>query len=1118
MPCPRPISRNARQLLLALSLLIASAATVDAAEPSTTPPNGLRRNTPAVHFLEGARVVVVPGRVLEKAHVLIRDGVITKVGTDLIAPADARVWPLVGKTIYPGFIDAYSELSTASPAPGGAPHWNINVGPQIRAERHYEADKGLNKKLRSQGITSRLIVPKGGIIRGTSAVVSTGDEAAAHETIRDLVALHLQLTVRRGSRDSYPNSPMGAVALVRQALYDADWYRKAWTAYATREGLPRPEQNDALEVLEKYLQEGLPVIVDTSNERYFFRADRLGNEFGLNVIIRGSGREYRRLDAVAASGRTVIVPVNFPKAPNVRSPDAALEASLEELLEWDIAPENPARLDKAGVRIALTSHGLKDSGTFLSKVREAVRRGLPADAALRALTTTPAEILGISGHHGTIEPGRSADLVIADGDLFAEKGKVVETWVAGTRYETESEPLFDVRGTWEAKFKQVDGAERSATINIAGDAGKLEGTLEVGEAKAKLSHVILGDAQWMFSFDAKDLGSEGTARAAATITVSETSELTALGVIEWPNGSSEPFAATRTKPFDPKADAAKKESKSDDKPADDANDDDADEPAEPVVRPADEPPTEETTMPPDAAKEVASGTAKTTEPAGDKPENPADADTSDEKQDKAEKDGPRAALFPVNYPLGAFGVAGPPEQPAVVAFTGATIWTSGPQGKMENATLLVEAGRIKAVGTDVAIPEGAKVIDCHGRHISPGLIDCHSHIATDGGINESSQAITAEVRIGDFIDADDVNIYRQLGGGVTSSNILHGSANPIGGQNQVIKMRWGVMPEELKFAGAPQGIKFALGENVKQANWGDRYNTRYPQSRMGVEQIMRDAFLSAQDYRRSWDQWQRTQSGLPPRFDLEQEAIAEILAGKRLIHCHSYRQDEILALIRTCEEFGIRIATLQHILEGYKVADALAKHGAGGSSFSDWWAYKIEVYDSIPYNGALLHNAGVVVSFNSDDAELARRLNLEAAKAMRYGGVADVEALKFVTLNPAKQLRIDDRVGSLEPGKDADLVVWSESPLSTYTRCEQTWVDGRKYFDRDADIAHRLVTRDMRAKLVQRILKSGADMRGPGESRGGEDDLWPREDLFCGHHDHGHDHGSHEHAQQGSQE
>ena len=361
------------------------------------------------------------------------------------------------------------------------------------------------------------------------------------------------------------------------------------------------------------------------------------------------------------------------------------------------------------------------------------------------------------------------------------------------------------------------------------------------------------------------------------------------------------------------------------------------------------------------------------------------------------------------------------------------------------------------------------------------------------------------MRIGDFIDCDDINIYRQLAGGVTTSNILHGSANPIGGQNQVIKLRWGALPEAMKFRLAPSGIKFALGENVKQSNNRDP-STRYPQSRMGVEQIMHDEFVAAERYARRWQEWKKNPSGIPPRRDLELDAISEILAKQRWIHCHSYRQDEILTLIRLLDRFKVRIGTFQHILEGYKVADAMAKHGAMGSAFADWWAYKFEVYDAIPYNGALMHEAGVVVSFNSDDRELARHLNHEAAKAVKYGGVSPSEALKFVTLNPAKQLRIDKYVGSLEVGKHADLVVWSRSPLSTLSRCEQTWVDGRKYFDLEQDSVARQRDAALRQQLIQKILASGEAMLEPGEERVPDEELWAREDTFCHHHDHGHDH------------
>jgi N-acetylglucosamine-6-phosphate deacetylase len=417
---------------------------------------------------------------------------------------------------------------------------------------------------------------------------------------------------------------------------------------------------------------------------------------------------------------------------------------------------------------------------------------------------------------------------------------------------------------------------------------------------------------------------------------------------------------------------------------------------------------------------------------------------------------------------------------------------------------MIKDGVITAVAPagEMELPSTVTIIDVRGKHLAPGIIDCHSHMASDGGINESGQAITAEVRIGDFIDPDDINIYRQLAGGVTAANVLHGSANPIGGQSQVIKLRWGTTAEELKMAEAPPGIKFALGENVKQSNWGDKFTTRYPQTRQGVEQIILDEFHAARDYERRHEAWHRTHEGMPPRRDLQLEAIAEVLAGKRWIHCHSYRQDEILMLLRLMERFGVTVGTLQHVLEGYKLAPEIARHGAMGSTFSDWWAYKFEVFDAIPFNGALMHEAGVVVSFNSDNQELARHLNHEAAKAVKYGGVPEHEALRLVTLNPARQLRIDQFVGSLEAGKHADLVVWSGPPLSTLSRCEQTWIDGRKYFDLESDAKARDEARALHATLVQEAIASGEEM-ADGDEPPDLSEMYPREDSYCGH-GHGH--------------
>ena len=465
-----------------------------------------------------------------------------------------------------------------------------------------------------------------------------------------------------------------------------------------------------------------------------------------------------------------------------------------------------------------------------------------------------------------------------------------------------------------------------------------------------------------------------------------------------------------------------------------------------------------------------------------------------------EKNSPldRALDFPETYPAGSFGRSAPPEQPAAILIQGATVWTSGPQGKLQNADVLITAGKITAVGPGLKAPAGAGLIDGKGLHLTPGIVDCHSHTAISRGVNEATHSVTCEVRIGDVVDATDIEIYRELAGGTTTANLLHGSANPIGGQNQVVKFRWGALPEEMKFAEAPPGVKFALGENVKQSNWGDKFTTRYPQTRMGVEEIIRDRFRAAQEYVAASKQ----KGALPFRRDLQLEALAEIVSGKRLIHCHSYRQDEVLALLRVVKEFNVRVATLQHILEGYKIAQEIAQAGTGGSTFADWWSYKFEVIDAIPYNASMMQSQGVLMSVNSDSADLARRLNTEAAKSTKFGGMPPEDALKLVTLNPAKQLGIDARVGSLEPGKDADFVLWSDNPLSNYARVNQTWIDGRKYFDRADDAAARKVFAAQREALVQKALAERVKNLGKesGEKKTDEKESKPsREALARAH-------------------
>ncbi len=406
-------------------------------------------------------------------------------------------------------------------------------------------------------------------------------------------------------------------------------------------------------------------------------------------------------------------------------------------------------------------------------------------------------------------------------------------------------------------------------------------------------------------------------------------------------------------------------------------------------------------------------------------------------------------LIPVSYPNKAYGFKSKPKKQNVL-FKNATVWTGESDGILENTDVLVSDGKIKSFGKNLSF-SNVKVIDATNKHLTAGIIDEHSHIAASS-INEGGQNSSAEVSIEDVVDHEDINIYRNLSGGVTTIQILHGSANPIGGQSAIIKLKWGEKNDEMIFKDAPKFIKFALGENVKQSNWGS-YN-RYPQSRMGVEQVFVDHFQRASEYDKEWKKYNKLSKReknktIAPRFDIEMEVIAEILNKERHISCHSYVQSEINMLMKVAEKFGFTVSTFTHILEGYKVASLMKRHGVGGAAFSDWWGYKFEVNDAIPYNGPIMTKAGVLVAYNSDDAEMSRRLNQEAAKAVKYGNLSEEEAWKYVTLNPAKLLKIDDKVGSIKVGKHADLVLWDKNPLSVYANAEKTMIEGVFYYEKD---------------------------------------------------------------------
>ena len=429
-------------------------------------------------------------------------------------------------------------------------------------------------------------------------------------------------------------------------------------------------------------------------------------------------------------------------------------------------------------------------------------------------------------------------------------------------------------------------------------------------------------------------------------------------------------------------------------------------------------------------------------------------------------------IFPVTSPNIAYGNSQKLTEKTLL-FKNATVWTNEKEGILETTDVLVKNGKIASIGKNLS-DAAATIIDAKGKHLTSGIIDEHSHIAISNGVNEGGHNSSAEVTIQDVVNSEDINIYRELAGGVTTSQLLHGSANPIGGRSAIVKWKWGASPDEMLYKNQPKFIKFALGENVKQSNWGIDNPTRFPQTRMGIEQVFTDYFQRAKEYDATWKSYNsnpKKDKTKAPRVDLELQTLAEILNNERFITCHSYVQSEILMLLNVADKMNFKVNTFTHILEGYKVADEMKKHGVGASTFADWWAYKFEVNDAIPYNGPIMHNQGLVVAYNSDNAEMSRRLNQEAAKAVKYGNVSEEEAWKFVTLNPAKLLHIDDKVGSIKVGKDADLVLWNDNPLSIYAKPEKTIIEGIVYFDQQKDAEKQAAIKTERSELVGQLLQ-----------------------------------------------
>ncbi|MCC6671004.1 MAG: amidohydrolase family protein [Planctomycetes bacterium] len=993
-PTPRP---------LAAAFLLASALSAQAV---TAPPNGPRPVDPRWHALMHARLVARPGTMIEDATIVLRDGLVVSVEAGAAPPAGARVHDLRGRFVYPGLVEPHLPVEAPRPeraSPGL--HWNEKVTPQRRALDGEGTTKALREELRRLGYGAAAIAPRGGIFRGEAAMVLLHEPEDAPGRRATVVREGVYHTVGFETGGGYPSSLMGAIALVRQTLLDAAWRAECVAAQgADPAAVPLPP-DEALAALAP--GRAVPLLFDATDELDALRAAKIAKEARRPFLVLGSGLEFRRVAALAHSGAAVLVPLRFPRAPEIRSAAEAELATLRDLMAWEQGPTNARRLLAAGVRAAFTTDKLEKRGEVHAQVRKAIRHGLSEEQALGMLTVEPARLLGLEGLLGEVAPKRLANLVVCDGPLFAEDSQILDVWVGGQRYVIHTPQPQGLAGTWAAEFPGRDPARADLEIN-----SKSRVTLVLGDKRVAARGETLRETRLSFVVADAALGA-GSFAFTATL---EAGAL--LGEAVAPDGTRFSWRAARSGD-------AKPESRS--------------------SRPA---------------------------------------DAADVPQD-------------LLLPLGAYGLPAPPPQDALL-LEGATLWTSGPAGIVEDGVLIVEQGRVVYAGPRAQAPPppaGARRIDARGKHVSPGILDCHSHTGIARGVNEGSHAVTAEVRIQDVLDPDDVHWYRELAGGVTAVNQLHGSANPIGGQSQTTKLRWGVaIPDAMHMEGAKPGIKFALGENVKRANAPRGFGppgagapeTRYPATRMGVEVVLRASFAAARDYTLARERFSGVAppGPVPPRRDLQLEALAEILAGERLIHCHSYRQDEILALARLAGEYGIRLGTYQHALEAYKVAPEVKDSALGASLFSDWWAYKMEVFDAIPEAGAILHEQGVVVSFNSDSDELARRLNGEAAKAVKYGGVAPADALRFVTLNPAIQLGVAGRVGSLEKGKDADFAIWSASPLSSYARCEATFVDGREYFSLAQDREHRARIGAERQRLVQKVLRGEEERRAAhGDSR-----------------------------------
>lgn len=964
---------------------------------ATFPVNGISNPIDGAYAFTHATIVKDGSNVLSDATLLIRNKKIVAVGKNISIPKDAQVIDCMGKFIYPSFIDIYGDYGIPTPkrdftgwnpysAPQitsntkGAYSWNQSLKPEVNGYQLFTVNDKEAGKYRESGFGTVLTHQRDGIARGTGVLVTLADQTANLVMLKSIASA--QYSFNRGSSaQSYPTSIMGVIALLRQTYLDAEWYKS------------NPEEEGKNLSLEAWNQiQSLPQIFEATDKWSSLRAYKIAEEFGINYIIKAGGNEYQRIKEMKSTHASFILPLDFPLPMDVEDPEDARYVSLDDLKNWEMAPTNPASFEREQIPFCLTADGLKDSKTFWTNLRKAVKNGLSEKAALDALTKNPAQMLKVYDQVGSLETGKIANFFITDAPIFEDQSVILQNWISGEKYDIKMDKWAPVSAKYALVIKDKSGAESPYQF----------------EVKAANSGVLVqkDTLQNQFSFDGKFVKLNFSPKKEKGKSSNAGYRLSGISNGDYWSGTGL-----------------------------------------------------------DSLGNEVTWTAKLLE------RIPAKSDSIKKKVEITQSK--------ITFPFGAYGWDELPSQKDLL-IKNATVWTSEKDGVLLNTDVLVKNGKIAAIGKSLS-DKNAMVIDGTGMHLTPGIIDEHSHIATFS-INEGGQSVTSEVRIGDNLNPDDINIYRQLSGGVTTSHILHGSANTIGGQTQLIKLRWGANTDELKFKGADPFIKFALGENVKRTT--SRNNNRFPDTRMGVEQVLMDAFTRALNYQNAINAYNNRSKNSdlkPVRRDLELDALVEIMNSKRFITCHSYVQSEILAALMIGEKFGFKFNTFTHILEGYKVADEIKKRGSNASTFSDWWLYKMEVVDAIPQNASILTKVGVNTAINSDDAEMARRLNQEASKSIKYG-LSEEDALKMVTINPATMLHIQNQTGSIKVGKDADLVLWNTNPLSIYAVAQKTIVDGIIYFDRTHDLQLRKEMQKEKNRIIQKMLvekKGGSSVVPP---------------------------------------